>query len=63
MKKLTYVSGVLASIATLFGILFQQLHWEFGPITGGLLLCLGILGLALVFIPSFAKYNYDRSQE
>lgn len=61
MKKLTYVSGTLASILTLLGILLRILHWEFGPITGGLLLALGISSLALIFIPSFAKYNYDRT--
>ncbi len=62
MKKLTYLSGTLASMATLLGVLFRILHWEVGPLTGGLLLSVGILSLAFIFIPSFASYNYNRSE-
>lgn len=56
MKKLVYVSGALTSMMALLGILFRLLHWPGGSI----LLVIGIAGFAVIFIPSLAKYKYDK---
>ena len=56
MKKLAYVSGALTSMMALLGILFKIQHWP----GAGILLILGVGGLSLIFIPSFAKYKYDK---
>ena len=56
MKKLAYVSGALTSMMALLGILFKIMIWPGASI----LLVLGIAGFALIFIPSFAKYKYDK---
>lgn len=40
--------GLGASIV-IIGALFKILHWEFGPLTGGLLLAVGLITEALIF--------------
>lgn len=62
MKNLMYISGIVTSIATLFGALLIIMEWEFGFLTGGILLTFGIFGITLVFIPTFAVYNYRRTK-
>jgi len=56
MKKLAYFSGALTSMMILLGMLFKIMHWP----GANILLTLGIAGLAVIFIPSFAKYMYDK---
>lgn len=56
MKKLAYISGVMTSMMALLGMLFKIQHWP----GAGILLTIGIAGFALIFIPSYAKYKYDK---
>jgi len=56
MKKLAFISGALFSSMSLIGILFEFQHWPGAAI----MLFIGILGFALIFIPSFAKYQYSK---
>ncbi len=58
MKKLTFISGALFSSLTLLGIVWKIQHWPGASI----FLVLGLVGLALIFIPSFAKYKYDQDK-
>jgi hypothetical protein len=60
MKKLVYFTGTFTAIITLLGVLLNIMHWQFGPITSGLLLVPGLIGFSLIFIPLFVKYSYDR---
>jgi len=56
MKKLAYFSGALTSMMAILGMLFKIMHWPGASI----LLVLGYAGFAVIFIPSFAKYKYDK---
>jgi hypothetical protein len=58
MKKIVYASGGLFSSITLLSILFKLLHLQ-GAQT---LLIIGILGLALFFIPLYAIYKYNEKK-
>jgi len=59
MKKLVYISGTLFSMLTVLGILLKIDHWP-----GGIaLLTLGLGGIALIFIPSFAIYKYNKDKK
>ncbi len=60
MRKLVYVSGAVCAIMILIGMLFILMQWQFDPITSGLLLTLGIVGLSFIFIPSFAMCHYKK---
>ncbi len=55
MRKAVYISGALFSSITLLSILFKILHLQGAQI----LLVIGMIGLALIFIPLYAKYKYD----
>jgi hypothetical protein len=57
MKKLTYLSGSFFSSMTVLSVLFKLLQLQ----GASELLSVGLLGIALVFIPTFTKYHYDRS--
>ncbi|MBT5507051.1 MAG: hypothetical protein HOK17_07940 [Flammeovirgaceae bacterium] len=54
MKKIVFISGALFSSLTLLSVLFKMLHLQGATF----LLTAGLLGLALVFIPTFAIYKY-----
>ena len=58
MKKLVFISGSLFSSITVLSTLFKLMH-----LTGAqeLLIC-GLSGIAIIFIPSFAKYKYDQKK-
>ena len=58
MKKLVYLSGAIFSSLTLLSVLFKLLHWQ-GATP---LLVMGLGGLAVVWIPAFAKYRYDQAK-
>ena len=51
--------GLGASVV-IIGALFKILHWEFGPLTGGLLLAVGLITEALIFaISAFEPVDDD----
>lgn len=56
MKKIAYISGAVFSSATVLAVLFKLLHLQGAQI----LLVVGLSGIALVFIPTYAKYRYDK---
>jgi hypothetical protein len=58
MKKITFISGVLFSSLTLLGVLFEIMHWP-GASLG---LVFGLAGLAIIFIPFFAIYKYNKDK-
>jgi len=58
MKLIAYISGALFTSITLLSMLFKIMHWP-GAATG---LIIGYTGLALIFIPSFAIYRYNKSK-
>ncbi|MDI1255780.1 MAG: hypothetical protein PSV16_06745 [Flavobacterium sp.] len=52
-NKYIIVLFVLASIVVLFGALLKVMHYEFGAVTGNVLLTIGMLSqilMALVFV-------------
>ena len=59
MRKITYISGALFSCITLLSVLFKVLHLQ-GAQT---LFIIGMTGLALIFIPFYAKYKYDKNKQ
>ena len=58
MKKLVFISGGLSGSLTVLGILFKIMHWP----GAGVLLMLGLGILSLVYIPSLAKYLFDKGK-
>lgn len=58
MKKLAFISTAVFSSLTLISALFKIFHFP----GGNILLIAGIVGLALIAIPSMAKYKYDKEK-
>tara|TARA_S200000501_G_scaffold224821_1_gene210749 strand:- start:477 stop:650 length:174 start_codon:yes stop_codon:yes gene_type:complete len=54
LKKITYISAGMFSSMTLLAVLFKILHLQGATV----LLTIGLMGLALVFIPAFLLYKY-----
>lgn len=57
MKKLAFTSGALAFSCVGIGLLFKIQHWPMANI-------LAVLGLGLfsiIFVPTYAKYLYDKN--
>ncbi|MFM1879329.1 MAG: gliding motility protein GldL [Bacteroidota bacterium] len=48
-KKLFNMAYGLGASVVIIGALFKILHWEFGPLTGGLLLAIGLITEAVIF--------------
>ncbi|MBT8320415.1 MAG: gliding motility protein GldL [Eudoraea sp.] len=48
-KKLFNMAYGLGASVVIIGALFKILHWELGPLTGGLLLAIGLITEALIF--------------
>ncbi len=48
-RKLFNMAYGLGASVVIIGALFKILHWEFGPLTGGLLLAVGLITEALIF--------------
>ncbi|MEO9891835.1 gliding motility protein GldL [Aurantibacter sp.] len=48
-KKLFAMAYGLGASIVIIGALFKILHWEFGPLTGSLLLAIGLITEALIF--------------
>jgi hypothetical protein len=59
MKKITYITGAIFSSMTLIGMLFKIQHWPGASI----LSVFGIAGIALVFIPIFTIYRYNKNNK
>ncbi len=59
-KKLFNMAYGLGASVVIIGALFKILHWEFGPLTGGLLLAVGLITEALIFaISAFEPVDDD----
>jgi uncharacterized membrane protein YccC len=58
MKQLAFISGALCGSLTVLGGLFKIMHWPYA----GVLLTLGLAGIALIYIPSVTKYKYDKEK-
>ncbi|NJB71922.1 gliding motility-associated protein GldL [Saonia flava] len=59
-KKLFAMAYGLGASVVIIGALFKILHWEFGPLTGGLLLAVGLITEALIFaISAFEPIEED----
>jgi len=58
MKKLAFITGALSFSLTPLGILFKLMQWP----GAGVLLVVGIGLFAIVFVPSIAKYLYDKDK-
>jgi len=48
-KKLFNMAYGLGASIVIIGALFKILHWEFGPLNGGILLAVGLITEALIF--------------
>jgi len=48
-KKLFNMAYGLGASVVIIGALFKILHWEFGPLNGGVLLAIGLITEALIF--------------
>lgn len=48
-RKLFNMAYGLGASVVIIGALFKILHWEFGPLNGGLLLAVGLITEALIF--------------
>ncbi|MCJ8164238.1 hypothetical protein MKJ04_05240 [Pontibacter sp. E15-1] len=57
MKKIAFISGAVSVSLTTLSILFKLLHLQ----GADGLLQLGMGLFAIVFVPSLAKYLYDKS--
>jgi hypothetical protein len=58
MKKLAFITGVLSFSLTSLGILFKIVHWP----GANYLLVIGLGLFSIIFIPSIAKYLYDKEK-
>ncbi|RFN59681.1 type IX secretion system motor protein PorL/GldL [Marixanthomonas ophiurae] len=59
-KKLFNTAYGLGASIVIMGALFKILHWEIGPLTGGLLLAVGLITEAIIFaISAFEPVDDD----
>lgn len=59
-KKLFNMAYGLGASIVIMGALFKILHWEIGPLTGGLLLAIGLITEAIIFaISAFEPVDDD----
>lgn len=59
-KKLFNMAYGLGASIVILGALFKILHWEIGPLTGGLLLAIGLITEAIIFaISAFEPVDDD----
>jgi len=56
MKKIAFTLGALSTSTILMGGVMNFLHWRYSEFV----LALGIAIFALLFVPAFTKYFYDR---
>jgi gliding motility-associated protein GldL len=61
-KKLFNMAYGLGASIVIIGALFKILHWEIGPLNGGILLAVGLITEALIFaVSAFEPVDDDRS--
>ncbi len=58
IRKITFISGAVFGSVTVLSVLFKLMHWQ----GAAKLLIVGLFGIALIFIPFYAKYKYDKSE-
>lgn len=58
LKKIVFISGALFSSLTLMSVIFKLLHLP----GANRMLTAGLAGLALVFIPCYAFYQYRKDR-
>lgn len=58
MRKLVFISGTISFSFVSLGLFFRFFHYPYSD----LLLLLGTGTFALVFVPFFAKYTYDKEK-
>ena len=58
MKKFTFITGALSFSLTSVGFLFKTLHYTGADI----LLLAGISIFSILFVPSVAKYLYNKEK-
>ena len=59
-KKIFNMAYGLGASVVILGALFKILHWELGPLTGGLLLAVGLITEAIIFaISAFEPVDDD----
>ena len=59
-KKLFNMAYGLGASIVIVGALFKILHWELGPLNGGILLAIGLITEALIFaISAFEPVDDD----
>jgi len=58
MKKLVYISGPIACALIPIAYLFKKLHWPGAAV----ILVVGVAVFSLIFIPTLAKYLYDKDK-
>lgn len=56
MKKLVFITGALSFSLTPIGILLKLMHWP----GANILFLIGIGLFSIIFVPSIAKYLYDK---
>lgn len=58
MKRAAFISGTVFSSLFLLGTMFKMMHWP----GAGPLLVLGLVGIAIIAIPTIAAYQYSKSK-
>jgi len=58
MKLFAYISGALFTSLSILGVLFKMMHFP----GANALMIFGLAGLAILFIPSFAIYKYNKGK-
>lgn len=57
MKKAAFILGTTFASLTLLGIIFKVMHWP----GAGIGLVTGVVGFALIALPTIAVYRYKRA--
>ena len=58
IKKIAFISGALFGSLSVLSVLFKLMHLQGATV----LLVVGLSGIALVFIPFYAKYRYNKTE-
>jgi len=57
MKLLAYISGVIAGLTIVLGLFFKLQHWA----GAGAIITISVIS-CVIFIPLFAIYQYNKSE-
>lgn len=58
MKKLVFIFGALSFSLIPLGLMFKYMHWPGYTV----IINVGILLFSIIFVPSIAKYLYDKEK-